>query len=131
RIQALFATRDLVFSRFRDDSELSGVNRSPAPAVQVSEGFARAVHAALDAARATGGLVDPTLLDALENAGYDDDFAALRPDPRAPGDPVRGRHGAVSVAGTVLMRPPGLRLDLAGVVKAQAVDDALALIAGD
>src|SRR4051794_11433884 len=67
-IEALFAARDATFSRFRDGSELCRVNRSAAPAVLVSAPFARAVEAALAAARQTDGLVDPTLLDALEHA---------------------------------------------------------------
>ena len=130
-IERLFASRDAMFSRFRPESELCRVNRSTAPAVHVSPVFAEALAAALEAADATQGLVDPTLLDALEAAGYDEDFAALRPDPRPCGPPARGARERVQLAGRVVIRPPGVRLDLNGVVKAQAVDDALALLSGD
>ena len=130
-IAGLFAERDRIFSRFRPDSELCAVNRSPAPAVRVSAAFAAAVGAALAAARATGGLVDPTLLDALEHSGYDVDFARLRPDPRPCGAPVPSALSAVSLAGPLVVRRPGVRLDLAGVVKAQAVDDGLARLPGE
>ncbi|HSD81089.1 MAG TPA: FAD:protein FMN transferase, partial [Solirubrobacteraceae bacterium] len=127
-VRALFAHRDATFSRFRADSELCRVNGSRADAVAVSEPFARAVAAALDALAATGGLVDPTLLAAVEHAGYDRDFPGLRPDPRPPGPAAPGAGDRVRVAGRLVLRPPGLRLDLNGVVKAMAVDDALALL---
>ena len=57
----------------------------------------RVVDAAVNAARATGGLVDPTLVSEIERAGYDSHFEgdglplgvalALAPD-RAPGAPA-------------------------------------------
>src|SRR5207253_38048 len=50
---------------------------------------------------------------------------ALCPGPAAP-----GRWRSVRLAGRVVARPPRLRLDLNGVVKALAVDDALALVEG-
>jgi thiamine biosynthesis lipoprotein len=130
RIRALFATRDARFTRFAADSELLRVNRAEGP-VLVSAEFARALRAGLAAARQTAGLVDPTLLDALEAAGYDADFDALPPDrPPAPEPGGAGGAGwrALNLSGRLLDRPPGLRLDLNGVVKAMAVDDALQLL---
>jgi len=129
-VRALLEQRERTFSRFQPDSELRRVNASPRPAVHVSATFAAAVAAALDAAAATDGRVDPTLLDAIEHAGYDADFATLRPDPRPPGAPAPSARAGVRLAGRVLVRPPGTRLDLGGVVKALAIDDALALLAG-
>ena len=67
-IEALFADWDRVFSRFRPDSELNRVNRDPSPVVVLSRPFAFALRAALEAAEATGGLVDPTLGAAVEAA---------------------------------------------------------------
>jgi FAD:protein FMN transferase len=129
RVRRLFDEWDRTFSRFRARSELSLVNAVPGDTVLVSPLFAHAVRIALDAARSTGGLVDPTLGGAIEAAGYDRDFAAL-PDDGALGRPQRGRPDAVSLAGRVLSRPAGLRLDLNGVVKGMAVDRALSLLAG-
>ena len=82
------------------------------------------------AAEVTDGLVDPTLGAALEAAGYDRDFAALAPDPRPPGREVPARLGAVRLFGRVLSLGRDVRLDLNGVVKAAAVDAALALLSG-
>jgi FAD:protein FMN transferase len=130
-VRALLAEREARFSRFRADSELARVNASSARALHVSEPFARALATALAVAERTGGRLDPTLGAALEAAGYDRDLAELDEDPRPPGPAVPGRRGEVQLAGRLLTRPPGLRLDLNGVVKAMAVDDALGCLAGD
>jgi thiamine biosynthesis lipoprotein len=127
RVRGLFAERDARFTRFAFGSELARVNRAGGP-VLLSHDFARALRSALEAARQTGGLVDPTLLDALEGAGYDRDFAALDADERPARAGARGRWRELRVTGRLLDRPPGIRLDLNGVVKALAVDDALGVI---
>lgn len=62
---------DRLASRFRSDSELAKVNAHPGQWVEVSWGFVAVLTAALDAARITGGLVDPTLGRAIKAAGYD------------------------------------------------------------
>jgi FAD:protein FMN transferase len=119
---------DVTFSRFRGESELNRVNANPAAVVLVSETFARALRVALAAARATGGLVDPTLGAALIAAGYDRDFSLLEADAQAPGDAVPGTWRSVSLVGRLLSRPPGMLLDLNGVVKSLVVDGALRLL---
>jgi thiamine biosynthesis lipoprotein len=91
------------FSLFRPTSELSRINGSRARVVAVSPLFARALETALDVAVETGGLVDPTLC---------------------------GRSCEVVLSGRMLARPPGLALDLNGVVKALAVDEATDLLEG-
>jgi len=130
-VAEVFARWEAVFSRFRPESELSCVNRSPAPALKVSPLLARGLRAALDAAVQTDGLVDPTLAAALESAGYDRDFPLLgdRPDPAGPAAPSRLRE--VRLDGLILRRPPGLALDLNGVVKSLAVDEAVLRLSGD
>jgi thiamine biosynthesis lipoprotein len=91
------------FSRFTADSELSRLNADPRATVEVSPLMARLVAAALRAARDTGGLVDPTLSDEIERAGYAGHFEAsgvpleqalrLAP-PRAPATPRAARAWA-------------------------------------
>jgi thiamine biosynthesis lipoprotein len=130
-VQALFRARDALFSRFRPERELNAVNGSASPVIALSPAFAATLAVALRAAAATGGLVDPTVGAALESAGYDRDFGLLEPDPRPAGPASVGRVRALRLAARLLARPPGLRLDLNGVVKGLAVDDALALLAGD
>jgi FAD:protein FMN transferase len=129
-VAAVFSRWEAVFSRFLPGSELSRVNASPAAALPVSPLFARALRATLDAAAQTDGLVDPTLAAALEAAGYDRDFPLLPGDgPLGPAAPSRLRE--VRLDGLILRRPPGLALDLNGVVKALAVDEAVATLRGD
>ena len=79
-------------SRFREDSEISWIHRSEGGLFMLSDGLAEAVSVALEAARWTGGLADPTVGDALISLGYDRDFAAIDPDRREPA--WRARPGA-------------------------------------
>ena len=130
-IERLFAERDRTFSRFRRDTELSRVNASTSNVVSVSPAFAEMVAIALRAAASTGGLVDPTLGEAIEAAGYDRDFGRLGPSASPPRPAAPGRWRAVRASERALSRPIGVRLDLNGVVKSKSVDDALELISGD
>ena len=127
-IRELFASVDAIFSRFRPESELRRVNAAGGSAVHVSPRFAAAVSAALEAARASRGLVDPTLGAAIEALGYDTDFHELRPDPRPCQSAPAGDWRTISVCGQLLLRPRGTALDLNGVVKAMTVDEAAGLL---
>ncbi len=130
-IECLFADWDAIFSRFRAGSELNRVNRDPSPVVVLSRPFAFALRHALEAAEATDGLVEPTLGAAIEAAGYDRDFSLLADDERPAGPAVPGSRHSLRLSGRLLSRPPGVALDLNGIVKSLAVDSALELIAGD
>jgi thiamine biosynthesis lipoprotein ApbE len=130
-VRELFAEWDAVFSRFQPHSELSHVNRTAADYVVVSSLFARVVREALATAAATDGLVDPTLGVAIEAAGYDRDFSELDDDPRPPGATAAGNWRSVHVSGNLLTRPRGVKLDLNGVVKGLAVDEAMQLLGDD
>jgi thiamine biosynthesis lipoprotein len=121
------------FSRFIDDSELSQLNADPRETVPVSAVMLRIVESALDGARRTGGLVDPTLIGALEAAGYRRsrratgapaaialaDALALAPRRRAaaPHPDARWHEVRVDARARTVTRPPGLRLDLGGIAK--------------
>jgi FAD:protein FMN transferase len=129
-IRELFAERDRVFSRFRPDSELNRVNRSAGRFVAVSSLFAQTLEVALRAAHETDGLVDPTLGAALEVAGYDRDFVSLAPVEEPPGTGRPGAWRSVLLIGRRVGLPRGLQLDLNGVVKSLAVDDALKILSG-
>ena len=130
-IERIFRARDRQFSRFRDESELSRVNRATGEIVPVSKTFGQMVERALAAASATGGLVDPTLAGALAAAGYDRDFESLAPRVDAAPAGTTGCWRAVRMVGRLLVRPVGLELDLNGVVKGQTVDEAVDLLSGD
>ncbi len=103
RVAAVLERWEATFSLFRPDSELSRVNRSTARVLAVSPLFARALEVALDASSETEGLVDPTLC---------------------------GRWPEVVLFGRLLSRPASIALDLNGVVKSLAVDEAAATLEG-
>ena len=122
-------------SRFRHDSELSGLNRNQRPVVHASRLLRAAVSAGLWAAQRSSGLVDPTLVRALERNGYDVSLdgaepASLeealaqapprrvaRPDPSA-----RWRRIAVDDQAGTIARPPGVMIDTGGTGKGLCAD---------
>lgn len=130
-IGLLFEKLERTFSRFRSDSELNSVNAAAAEFVAASPMFVRVLGLALDAARRTDGLVDPTLGAAIEAAGYDRDFAELDDDERPPATAVPGSWRHVRVAGRLIFRYPGTKLDLNCVVKGLAIDAAVQQLSGD
>lgn len=129
-IERLFDERERIFSRFDPDSELSRVNAAAGRPVRVSQVFAEMLGVALEAARETGGLVDPTLGAELEAAGYDTDFSSLEDALSPPGPIEPRRRVAVRLVERSVVVPKVVRLDLNGVVKGRTVDDALTLIKG-
>ncbi len=130
QIERLFCDRERVFSRFLPDSEINRVNACAGCFASVSSVFAHALTVALQVAEQTDGMVDPTIGAALEAAGYTRDFALLRPNAEPPGPASLGIWRSVLLVGQRLHVPPGVRIDLNGVVKALAVDDALAMLPG-
>src|SRR6185437_658054 len=75
----LFAEWEAVLSRFRSDSELSRLNARAGEWVPVSSLLFTVTATALEAAQATNGVFDPTLLRQLVSLGYDRTFPALPP----------------------------------------------------
>ena len=129
-VRALFEERDARFSRFRPSSELSRVNALPLGLTLVSGEFASMLNLALDAARATDGLVTPAVGGAIVAAGYDRDFDRLPPDVGAVVSAAIPSYHSISVHGGGLLRTETMQLDLNGIVKGKTVDDALELAGG-
>jgi thiamine biosynthesis lipoprotein len=124
---------DAACSRFRPDSELTGINRGSGRKHQLSPLLAEALAVALRAAAATDGDVDPTCGASLARLGYDRDFAGLAADtsPLArPPVPAGGwRSADLDESGLTVQVPPGVQLDLGATAKALAADRAAAAIA--
>ena len=124
-----FAEWEASLSRFRDDSELCALNRADGKPMQVSETMWQVLGAALVAARTSDGLVTPALLDAVQAAGYDRSFESLAAS-TAPADtlinkPIGDWRAIERTAKTRAVRlPRGMRLDLGGVAKGWAADQA-------
>jgi thiamine biosynthesis lipoprotein len=130
-VEAELAAIDLACSRFRDDAEIARVHAGGGAAVPVGPLLLHAVEVALDAARRSEGLVDPTIGAALIAAGYDRDFAALPADaPASAPVPAAGwRAVRVDRAAATIAVPAGVRLDLGATAKALAADRAAAAAA--
>jgi FAD:protein FMN transferase len=121
---------DLLASRFREDSELSALNRRAGQPVRVSRRLFGAAALAIETARRTGGLVDPTVGRALRLTGYDRTFTAVRVrdgsflavSHRSPGwESIRLDPEHLEIC-----TPAGVELDLGATAKAAAADAAAA-----
>jgi thiamine biosynthesis lipoprotein len=126
---------DAALSRFKPDSELSALNADPRDCVPASELLRQAVKAGLRAAELSDGLVDPTLADEIESAGYTASRAGVPGAPlgaaleeapqRRPAGPspnARWRGFEVDDAAGTISRPPGVRFDTGGTGKGLAAD---------
>ena len=124
---------DRACSRFRADSELVALDAADGGWTVLSPLLTEAMAVALDAARDTGGLIDPTVGDALSALGYDRDFSLVAPNGPAVTVSVRPVPGWWRIefdrANRRLRMPPGTRLDLGATAKAWAADRAAARIA--
>lgn len=124
---------DAACSRFRADSELVRLTAHAGRAVSISPLLTEILRAALHAASATNGLVDPTVGQAVIDLGYDRDYTALRGRALPEGEPLRPAPGWWRVqldpdAGRVLV-PRRILLDVGATGKAFAADRAAARIA--
>ncbi|MDQ1289796.1 MAG: FAD:protein transferase [Actinomycetota bacterium] len=126
---------DRACSRFREDSDLVRANAAAGRWVTVDPLLVTAVRTAVDAARRTFGLVDPTLGKSLAAAGYDRTFEAVRLGDGPAAVPVPALPGAWARIETRLERSPsggtpdaairvpeGVALDLGATGKAFASD---------
>ncbi|MDR3572444.1 MAG: FAD:protein FMN transferase [Anaerolineaceae bacterium] len=138
-----FEEWEQVLSRFRPDNELSRLNTAGGLPVKVSPTLWAVLKAALQAARWSGGLIVPTVLNSLERAGYDRSFDDLQTSPTGlklarisekvlfkelttPGDWEAIRMDAKEHSVTV---PGGMRLDFGGIAKGWAAQQALKRLA--
>jgi thiamine biosynthesis lipoprotein len=132
-VELVFRRAHQRFSRFESDSELSRVNAGAGRWQRVSSEFAELTRRALDAARATDGLFDPTVLPELIAAGYDRDFDEMVPMDHAAArrlPTTSRRYHHVELEGRLLFLPPGAALDFGGIAKGWAVDQAARVVRG-
>ena len=121
--QSLITSFEARLTRFSDTSELARLNRANGEWFHASDELFDVVLQAYEYVDETGGLFDPSVLDALESAGYDrsmDDIRAHGVTRMAA--PIRHRAfdlGAVKLdPDTRAIRlPRGMRLDLGGIAK--------------
>ncbi|HEY6730228.1 MAG TPA: FAD:protein FMN transferase [Solirubrobacterales bacterium] len=141
--RSFVAEFEAALSRFDPASELSALNCDRRERVPASPLLRQAVRAGLWAAERTDGLVDPTLVNEIERAGYASSRAGARPAPlraalavaperRSAGpDPAANwRRFQVDETRGEIVRPPGLRFDSGGIGKGLAADLIAASLAG-
>jgi thiamine biosynthesis lipoprotein len=113
------------WSRFLDDSEISGLNRAGGSARRCSDDTIALVLALVRAWHATDGAFDPTLLGSLVELGYatSRDHAtrrtSLAPTVAPAGDPCRILVDPITA---VVRLPVGTSLDAGGLGKGLAAD---------
>ena len=124
--EAEFHRLEELLSRFREDSELSVLNRDGE--IDASPDLARVVGLSLEARQRTKGRFDPTVHDAVVSAGYDRSFELVAEDAGGAAHPARC-GGGVRLLGSRIELDSGVRLDLGGIAKGYAVDRASELLA--
>ena len=126
RVEAEFERLEALLSRFRPESELSRLNREGS--LEAGPDLLRVTSLALEARERSGGLFDPTVLDAVVAAGYDRSFELVPADGPSAADGARC-GGGIRIEGDRIELEPGTHLDLGGIAKGYAVDRAVELLA--
>ncbi len=129
-------TRDFIaasearFTRFTDTSELSRLNRVAGAWFLASTELFDVVRQACEMAEETAGLFDPTMLAALEAAGYDKSMDDIRAhgasaQPRA-ADHTRSAFRAIQLdePTQAIRLPTNARIDLGGIAKGWIAEQA-------
>ena len=130
RLPAWFEEWEQVLSRFRPGNELDRLNRSDGRPFAVSRTLWEVFQAACAAENFTGGLVAPTVFDALVSAGYDRSFESL---PAIQTSPSFAAPAWTEPSGVIvwdvptrcLILPDSVHLDLGGIAKGWAADQAV------
>jgi len=124
RVESVFAVEEERFSRFRGTSELTQVNCAAGSWTPVSPRFEELVRLALGFAETTGGLFDPTVLDAVIAAGYDRDFDEVLAGARVALNPAPacGRWQEVEVEHGAIRSPEGVGFDFGAIAKGFTCD---------
>jgi thiamine biosynthesis lipoprotein len=135
-VQHFIAKKEAQFTRFTDTSELSELNRSSGEWFQASGELFEVARLARDLYEQTGGLFDPSMLEALRAAGYDRSMDEIRTGGPGPAVNFRVNPERARLAGLMLDErnhrvklPAGLKIDLGGVAKGWIAERATQLLA--
>jgi FAD:protein FMN transferase len=133
QVPVWFEEWEQVLSRFRYDSELTRLNQTHEKPEPVSETLWDVFQAAQKAEQMTNGLVTPTLLDAIIEAGYDRPFDVLPHQtslmPASTKTTIQSLTAiTVNAAARTITLPSGMGLDFGGVAKGWAAQQAMKLL---
>jgi thiamine biosynthesis lipoprotein len=124
-VRARLAELEQRWSRFLPGSDISKLNSAPEAIVRVSSDTIALVVAMKEAARVTDGRYDPTMLSAINAAGYSRSIEGSRRSSRLAGRPGKGRgieDVAIDVRLSAVVVPAGVGLDPGGIGKGLAAD---------
>jgi thiamine biosynthesis lipoprotein len=130
QVPVWFEAWEQILSRFRENSELSQLNHIQGVPVVVSQILWTVFQACVEAEKTSNGLVTPTILEALMQAGYTDNFADL-PNTEMQSSPsaeiIACSMSEISwdKANKTICLPPGVHLDFGGIAKGWAADQAV------
>ena len=133
RVPEWFEKWEQQLSRFRETSELSHLNCNAGRWVRVGSVMWEVMQVALQAAEWSEGLVAPTLLNAVEAAGYDRSFDLMGETGNSNAESSRsitpvfdGQWPAIerNPGNRSIRLPNGVRVDFGGVAKGWAADRA-------
>lgn len=119
------------FSRFKEDSELSLLNKSSGKSFQASDEMVKLLLRAKKAYEITNGIFDPAILPVLESIGYDKDFdkikigikkeSAKQIQKKIPNLP-KLENAIIDDRKNAVIMPPDMKIDLGGIAKGFIVD---------
>lgn len=138
--ERFFVQTEAQLSRFRPSSELSRLNQQAGQPFRASPTLYTLVASALEWRTRTGGIFDPTILNALVAHGYDRSFSEIEAAPMSSQEDGNGhtggrsnldsrkdieiRAGADEIVlgpGRQIRLPAGIGVDLGGIAKGWAV----------
>ncbi len=129
QVPAWFQEWERALSRFWLDSELNTLNRNSGSSMQVSSTLFEVLSLSVRAWQESSGLVTPEILDNLEAWGYDRSFERLQGGRslQMVTTPVQSQLDAIVIdpIQRVVKLPAGVRLDLNGVAKGWAAQQAM------
>lgn len=135
QVRRLITECEARFSRFREDSELCQLNHSAGTWFQASTELFELLKEALELYQVTGGLFDPSILEALRQAGYDrsmEDIKELGLSPVAVVAPLttpRLGQTRLDPASEAILLPAGVQIDFGGIAKGWIAEKAAHLLA--
>ena len=127
-VERFFHEAHARFTRFEASSELSVLNASAGQPFAASPQMFEVVELAVKFSALTGGWFNPTIIGALEAAGYDRTFDAITKSSEQGSIPASSVSAASAITldakQHTIMLPIDVRIDLGGIAKGWAVQKA-------
>lgn len=134
--QGFIETSEQRFTRFKETSELSALNRSAGNWFSASSEMMELMTTAVNCHKATGGLFDPSVLPYLEAAGYTksmEQLWLLGPTQLPENYPCKKDSAFTAIeldrAKNRIRLPKGMKIDLGGIAKGWIAEKAAKLMA--